>query len=102
MNAKGNLTGFFLAWSLIALMYWDELLLTLILELLAVGLILNSNDSKVVRNYVLGSMAYFLEYVPVLAGAWTYCDCIFGVPLWISPLAGITFITIVSITSGDK
>lgn len=93
---------FALAWGLVSLAFWDEFLLASILFLIGVVIILNRKDPETGKYFLFGCLAYFLEYIPTFTGAWSYCDSLLGVPLWVSPLAGITFITVVYIVSDEK
>jgi len=88
---------FSITWLMIALFFQHEFVLFISLQIMAVNVLYLSNDHNAIKYYLIGCAAYFLEFIPVLAGAWTYCDSLFVVPIWISPLAGITFLAVKNI-----
>jgi len=98
MRDKLILVLFGITWLEIAFFYQYELVLFIALQIMAINVIYVIRDTEAIKYYLIGSMAYFLEFIPVLTGAWSYYDSLIGVPVWISPLAGITFLTVGYVT----
>jgi len=99
-----DLLIFTIAVSMISLFYMNDILLTVLLSLLFIGVFRLLYVKKNLYQFALGAFFGSLaEVICIHFGAWTYTNpTLFGIPLWLPVGWGIAVVTIIRMSEHTR